>query len=505
MGGIFRLAAGVLLLFVLKSTNAVPTVVVTPSSLTTVAEETVMFTCTVTNKEDFSLFWIIHLNSSNDDIVLAPTNSHTGYPRYSFTGDASNGESTLQIANVVDEDAGLYKCMVTSPDNDATKIVVTSSVLTVGIVESPSSGLLVSKSANLDFATMSGDSSKGGETATLSCTVTGGQPSATLEWFRNGVKIPEQDYSVENGVAEAKVEWTLSYLDSHANYTCRGDHPAWQDTHEFTYVDLNLFFSPVVSLSPSLMLVDVDQDATFRCSAMARPEASTYTWYYNGEEITSDSTRFNVTSSGKVLVITGVTNNDYDSEVTCEATNTEGTNNMTSIIMEPSKLKDRDLELRYLLAIIVGIVGVIFLLAIIISCCVCCSNTRKERRKNDPTRRDSYTLSERDGINYDHFQGGAETRGDGQLNGGASNPAMTTENAPANIKAENELQVEASSDPMYATVNKKGSIRSGSSSVEDNNHLSDTDTVPVTAHDEVDSGENQSGEQENQSGGHVLY
>ena len=61
---------------------------------------------------------------------------------------------------------------------------------------------------------------KAGDTVTLVCTSFGGNPLATVTWYRNGVRIDSSYTSVVNG-SKNTYEFTASEDDNNAVFVCK--------------------------------------------------------------------------------------------------------------------------------------------------------------------------------------------------------------------------------------------------------------------------------------------
>ena len=68
-----------------------------------------------------------------------------------------------------------------------------------------------------------------GHTVQLSCTSTGGNPSPSLTWYRNGSPVTSSQVTVTSptvkfGATVANLTWTLSSADHLANFSCSANN-----------------------------------------------------------------------------------------------------------------------------------------------------------------------------------------------------------------------------------------------------------------------------------------
>ncbi|XP_070568855.1 kin of IRRE-like protein 1 [Ptychodera flava] len=483
------------LVFCWSPGQAVPRIEASPADTAVKEGADVTLACTIADKDDYEVFWIITLGDAQTPIAIGPDeNRNTAvYPRYTFDGDADSGDYSMGITDFSNDDAGIYTCFLKSPSNIPEDNLQISATVSLSPPDPPTD--VTCTATNLRFGANVAANTEG-TLVGLSCVVTGGDPGAVAQWFRDGSLMPGQNQTVVDegqNVVTSVVEWVLSPIDNLATYTCVVNHPGWVESHGCpqTFSDLYLTFSPVVKIYPPWQYIERNYPATLVCNATAVPSDCTYRWFYNGRTITDDLTGFNVSSdaSHSTLTFLSVSTDDYINDIICEGTNSMGSSIKTAVILNP---EDDDpvknaITFQYMLIIVVVVLGVLFLVALIVCCCVFAQKSKDERRKNDPNRQDGYTLNEvdgvdsvnrqNDGIDYNQFQGGAESRMDDETDGGSIQRLDST-------KLNNAEDVEA----MYATPHK-GSTRSEASSIEDNTAVTPDD---VEVNDQS-------------TGGHVLY
>ncbi|CAD0251164.1 unnamed protein product [Spodoptera exigua] len=115
----------------------------------------------------------------------------------------------------------------------------------------------------------------------LSCISSGGNPLATLTWFKNDKKIHSVTKTVERSVS-AEISILTNVTDNQAQYRCEATNSA-TEIPLFETVTLNVYFAPEavkVRVSPEELKVGIE--ATLSCDAASSNPPATLSWWRDG-------------------------------------------------------------------------------------------------------------------------------------------------------------------------------------------------------------------------------
>ncbi|XP_076051554.1 synaptogenesis protein syg-2-like [Oratosquilla oratoria] len=147
-----------------------------------------------------------------------------GYPRYSYSGDASQGVHNLIISGITLHDDGEYQCQV-GPTNTNPPIWAAANVT---VLLAPTSISIVGWDDDAVVEVVEGTA------LTLECLVTDARPPPSVEWFRDGMLIHSdvQEDELEPSTMprrmsiRSRLVVTAGPEDDSKEYSCRALHPA---------------------------------------------------------------------------------------------------------------------------------------------------------------------------------------------------------------------------------------------------------------------------------------
>ncbi|BFZ25572.1 hypothetical protein BsWGS_28611 [Bradybaena similaris] len=250
---------------------------------------------------------------TKDGFSLGFNRTIPGYDRYSVTSSNEN-EFSLMIVNAHLEDDAIYECQVLPRGGDD-KLQAKAS-LTVLVPCEPPVILGYSNGSTVEVPFTQ-------QSVELVCEARKGRPAATIDWYRNGVKIMDGVRHGVESIADDKRETARSTItiplsnskaENGAVYRCQARNSAVFGLPLMTSVTLSILLPPG---PPELSgyddkVVSINETMVLKCASKGGNPVGTVTWYRNNEPVdwsfTSGGSRaineytFQVTSSDNLAV-----------------------------------------------------------------------------------------------------------------------------------------------------------------------------------------------------------
>ncbi|XP_052804588.1 hemicentin-1-like isoform X2 [Mya arenaria] len=243
--------------------------VIQPSDLKVTQGRNVTMPCEVRSNQTVNTIWnkgsITQFFNGQPSSASVPSNYKVEY--------TSQGKNNLQIRNVRLDDESFYACQVIGFDSVQVK-------LTVNIPPGQPSITLNTSLPSVENAVIS-----------LTCSSSGGKPTPTIQWLRNGqpvnsavTKPPAQ----EMGTTSSRLTVTLTRYDHSANYSCVVFNEANQNKPLITSRILQVQYSPSVSFLPdfSPYRVKLNTQVSITCNVTSYPLYNSLMWYKDNVPLT---------------------------------------------------------------------------------------------------------------------------------------------------------------------------------------------------------------------------
>ncbi|XP_039268950.2 hemicentin-1-like [Styela clava] len=217
----------------------------------------------------------------------------------------THGQNTLRIDRSVERDMGIYTCIAKNVAGEDSKD------FDVDILVPP----LIDKSFgpdNIDAIL--------GEEVSLACIVAAGNPIATVDWYKEGELVTEDQAQVlESG--QLLLIPSVKTTDA-GGYTCIAKNGIGQDDRSF---DINVLIPPSIGFRSTFNHVEVNEtfDAILECDVMGGQPPPEITWTHDDVPIRLGQ-RIKTFADGKRLEIYRALTSDTG-VYKCTATNVAGT------------------------------------------------------------------------------------------------------------------------------------------------------------------------------------
>ncbi|XP_071964029.1 uncharacterized protein [Antedon mediterranea] len=262
--------------------------------------DTVTLSGTVTDNPNIPVSWRSQLEKTDKWEVLtygafifsAKSDIRKRY-KIQVIGETYN----LIISNVESGDAGVFEIGYIT---GGTFFPLDSNVLSVLIP--PNAGFPVCE------ASPAGNEYLVGQILTLKCQTEGGTPEPDIVWLRNDVEL--ERISLNNSLSR---EVRLTEFDNGALFECQLDGPAVTETLSCEISPT--VAKPMVTLGPSVVVIDEGRDAVFNCTGQG-VLSPTFSWSFPTEII--QSSRFKIENGATRLTILKTTMSDNNAVVRCE-------------------------------------------------------------------------------------------------------------------------------------------------------------------------------------------
>ncbi|XP_075987678.1 nephrin adhesion molecule sticks and stones isoform X1 [Anticarsia gemmatalis] len=153
--------------------------------------------------------------------------------------------------------------------------------LTENVVATHTINVLYPPTAPMITGYIPGTTLSAGTVQRLSCISSGGNPLATLTWFKNDKKIHSVTKQTERSVS-AEISILTNVTDNQAQYRCEATNSA-TEIPLFETVTLNVYFAPEavkVRVEPEELKVGIE--ATLFCDAASSNPPATLSWWRDG-------------------------------------------------------------------------------------------------------------------------------------------------------------------------------------------------------------------------------
>ncbi|CAL1531983.1 unnamed protein product [Lymnaea stagnalis] len=257
---------------------------------------------------------------TKDGFSLGFNRTIPGLDRYSITSSHEN-EFNLMIVNASLDDDAVYECQVLPKDGDSR--LQARATLTV----------LVPCEAPMILDYMNGSTVEvpyTQKTLELSCEARDGRPAASIEWFRNGVKMTDKiRYRIESRANDkretARSTLTISLTNYQAEngaiYKCQARNSAVFGPPLTTSVVLSILFPP----SPPLIsgydnrIINVNETLVLTCSSEGGNPLGSVTWYRNNQVLQHNHSTFGIKSTN--VYTFRVSSSDNNAVYQCRVSN----------------------------------------------------------------------------------------------------------------------------------------------------------------------------------------
>jgi len=285
-----------------------------PTDVTAIAGQKVVLACTVEDKEGL-LQW------TKDDFGLGTKRDLPGYPTYTMRGEDPVRDWSLVIEKVTLEDDGIFQCQVGS-GRESTSIRSAPAKLTV--LMPPGQPQI----AHQGFGGEEGRTElelevEEGEELELTCISEGGRPAGEITWRdEEGEQVLTDTDTSTHKMADkswrtvSKIRLRPGVEDRNKAVFCLvANHVSLRPLQAMAR--LRVRYKPRVLLTvPDDPAVVEGGDMNLVCQVEAYPPVHTFAWHLDGLMIPGEI--------GKTLVLEELTRSDTGKEVSCSATNTEG-------------------------------------------------------------------------------------------------------------------------------------------------------------------------------------
>ncbi|CDW55769.1 Muscle M line assembly protein unc 89 [Trichuris trichiura] len=239
-----------------------------------------------------------------------------------------DGVFALQVHNSTAEDSGEFKCEVTTEKGSSTskaQLTVEKSSLKQEFAEEQPPEFLKSPTAT---------SLTEGESLTLECSVTG-KPRPTVQWFRNGEEIEEEESvkleTGDNGVCRLTVH-NVTQKDA-GQYRCIATNTSgasWSDVSVTVNVAEHAVLTPVFEAAPIFVqqlqscTVNANEQHILQCRVTGAPQPQVR-WLKDGVQLQPSEKYEMICEDGETQILKVQNFNEDDSAVyRCEASNAKG-------------------------------------------------------------------------------------------------------------------------------------------------------------------------------------
>ncbi|KAK7495223.1 hypothetical protein BaRGS_00013633, partial [Batillaria attramentaria] len=183
---------------------------------------------------------------------------------------------TLMITEVEKSDNGMYGCNIVDFGS-------ASATLTVLLPPGPPS----------ITANLAGEIFQEGQNVRFTCASSGGNPTPTIIWMKNGIELPSADptQTQDGGVTQRTIAVTMDHSDHRANYSCAVYNEVNKGQPLMASRILSVQYSPIITFIPaSPYIVRLGEEAELTCQVDANPAVFSVTWEKDGVRLPDAST-----------------------------------------------------------------------------------------------------------------------------------------------------------------------------------------------------------------------
>ncbi|XP_033098520.1 uncharacterized protein LOC117102367 [Anneissia japonica] len=208
-----------------------------------------------------------------------------------------------------------------------------------------------------------------GENVEIVCTAIGGIPRPSLHWFKNNIKLKE-DEDFTSGANSVTYLDMLSILlsneDNGVEFKCKADGISVVHGNQSCSV-VPLSIQPNVSIIVTKMSYDAGDSLNITCSGEGIPRISEYNWFFNNKHVTSSQSMFNIIKNGTILEILQLQTEHLNAEIRCKVSIPSGLSANKSITLS---FTSHDAATNDLIIYIVSgsVLGLLILLGLLVVC-----------------------------------------------------------------------------------------------------------------------------------------
>ncbi|XP_071794771.1 uncharacterized protein [Asterias amurensis] len=320
------------------SVVVVVAVIVTSQAATVLVHQDVTLTCSIgpTAPRSSAVFWYsngIHEYLTSDFTTINELNNtaRSVYSRLSAVGSGIRGKYNLKITDVRPEDEGVYVCGYYQPNG--TWFTVKTEKLDVLVPparEFPACSVQTTSDALL----------APGMLVNLTCISYGGNPPATLEWYRAGVRM---EGVTAHGGLWVYLQHRILDSDSGVEFTCQASSPALSEPKSCSITPYRRASQLYIEHEHG-GLVAMGESATFTCAnrdILLHDDEVYYRWYINGALVEERETKTMIIDDGRSLTLLNITTEYNKSTVSCERVEelaARSSASMSILVVSPSSL-----------------------------------------------------------------------------------------------------------------------------------------------------------------------
>ena len=169
-----------------------------------------------------------------------------------------------------------------------------------------------------------GDPIRSGQSITLECESYGGNPLASLDWYKNGEKVDTNFETHEEYKSVNELTFSVSEGDNKAKFKCEANSPGLSDPLTAELVDLVVQFPAKKVKIKGPETASINETVTFKCSSTKSNPESNLTWVVDGKAIAApivitEGDDGSSTTKSEINITT--TDHDRFKIVTCYANN----------------------------------------------------------------------------------------------------------------------------------------------------------------------------------------
>ncbi|XP_038076667.1 uncharacterized protein LOC119744676 [Patiria miniata] len=266
-----------------------------PTDVAVVQGGTATFVCDLSKVTGYKIYWYYlegslarYLSIGRAVGVSTPLSSDL-LSRLSIIGDESREEFTLRITNVRATDSGAYSCLY-AHDGGSLQ-TAGAGRLTVLIPPSMESPVCV-----VEGTSGTADHFDVGALISLYCYTSGGDPSPTVVYYRDGERLTGLARSIGH-------QYRLAAEDNGVVFTCVMTTPALDESRNCSVTPLRIL--PQATILPALSRVEEGTSASFQCNGEGVPSIVKFRWRVTNVDtgLVLPAERYFITKNGRSLEI----------------------------------------------------------------------------------------------------------------------------------------------------------------------------------------------------------
>ncbi|XP_022111437.1 uncharacterized protein LOC110990664 [Acanthaster planci] len=238
-----------------------------PKDVSVVQGNTAIFDCDLNNAAGHIIYWYYESGATKRylsigrEVGRSTPLSPALLNRLSVIGDESQEEFTLRIVSVQESDKGSYSCLYAVGNSLHT---AGAGILTVWVP--PSMQSPVCRVLGISGTT---DQFQVDEIVSLYCYTSGGNPTPSVGYYRNGDRVTTLARSIGH-------QYRLTADDNGVTFTCIMTTPALDGPRNCSVMPLKIL--PNATILPVASRVEEGTSASFECFGEGTPNIATYRW-----------------------------------------------------------------------------------------------------------------------------------------------------------------------------------------------------------------------------------